>query len=246
MSQARRGRSRQLRREPAPPERSDSDPKTFLVWLETTDNERGAAASGRIRAQPARLPPGGDIPRRAVVADPQYEQHLRFLEHHPGFLEALEDVARSPNDETFERLAADWRIEVGDVRHMAEAAALRALRGVRLPPLGARVRVEVHSGELVVRVPFPVSPAARDVIIAWARVPSATPNDGRRVSLSAANRRLGKALTSRPEPWIDSTGMTSGPGACQSTRSLSHYPQQRPASLAKGWFGLRFSRSTER
>jgi hypothetical protein len=144
-------------------------PATFLIWLSANDDDTRAADGLALGTGAAPSDAHRSVPRRVVSTDPQYEEHLMFLEHHPGFLAALMVLARSPSEETFERFAMDWRIEPDDVRHMAEAQAPGALHGVRLPPLGARVRVEVYPGELVLHVPQPVSPTSRETIMKWAR-----------------------------------------------------------------------------
>lgn len=148
-------------------------PHTFDIWLQADHkalcSEQGDPVSVDLAAQLYAQHPDQDIPRRVVETDSQHEEYLAFLEHHPAFRQALEDLALKPDTEAFELFATEWRIAVADLWHLAEAAALGALGGVRLPPLGARVRVEVYASELVVRVPYPVTPASRDTVIRWAR-----------------------------------------------------------------------------
>jgi len=103
-----------------------------------------------------------------VRADEMYEERLEFLSHHPGFIEALAELAHTPGQGALEEFAQQWAITVADLWHLAEATALGARRHVVLPPNGALVYVEPRATEFVIHVPRPVTPASREAVARWA------------------------------------------------------------------------------
>ena len=99
-------------------------------------------------------------------ADPQFEEHLQFLSHHPGFKEELRGACSTPQEEAdLHELAGRWQLPL-DVLRRAIAAGDKP---VQLSLYDGLPYVELKPDEYVLHVPRWLTSARKDAIQAWAR-----------------------------------------------------------------------------
>lgn len=106
---------------------------------------------------------GAPKPPRSIALDPEVEEHLALVAHHPGFeLEVNRLRDENPSPEDIARSAGAWRISYG-----AMCAFVEADGEPTLDILDDLVFVEARPTAYVITVPRPLTKRRKQVIGEW-------------------------------------------------------------------------------
>ena len=98
--------------------------------------------------------------------DPQFEEHLAFLSHHPGFQDELRGARGHPMSERrLREFGGRWQLPLDVVRRAIAADD----EHVQLDVFDGLPYVELAPDEYVLHVPRWLTPARKDAVQAWAR-----------------------------------------------------------------------------
>jgi hypothetical protein len=100
----------------------------------------------------------------SVALDPEVEEHLELVAHHPGFARQIEALRGGPrNDADVLRAAHQWRLTTIALRKFLDATD----EDIVLNAVDDMVWVEVRPTAYVLEIPRPLTKAKREAVSEW-------------------------------------------------------------------------------